>query len=90
MRESQTNNKGPDLRNNSGGNQRPQLTKSPPLCCVCNDSVSKHFLGDCETFTIFANERKKRVVVSAGRTLKDFLANQTRCLKVEVLNCANG
>ena len=41
---SQTNNKGPDLHNNSGGNQRPQLTKPPPLCFVCNDSVSRHFL----------------------------------------------
>ena len=62
---SQTNNKGHDLRNNSGGNQRSQLTKPPLLCFVCNDSVSKYFLGDCETFKTFTNERKKRVVVGA-------------------------
>ena len=31
--------------------------------------MSKHFLGDCETFKTFTNERKKRVVVSAGRYL---------------------
>ena len=61
----QIQNKESDLRNNSGGNQRPQLTKPPPLCFVCNDSKSKHFLGDCETFKTFANERKKRFVVGA-------------------------
>ena len=66
---SKTNNKGPDLRNNSGGNQRPQLTKPPPLCFVCNDSVSKYFLGDCETFKIFTNKLKKRVVVGTGRCI---------------------
>ena len=66
---SQTNNKGPDLRNNSGGNQRPQLTKPPLPCFVCNDSVSKHILGDCKTFNTFTNARKKRVVVGAGRCL---------------------
>ena len=67
MQTSQTNNKGPGLRNNSRGNQRPQLTKPPPPCFVCNDSVSKHILGDCETFKTFTNARKKRVVVGAGR-----------------------
>ena len=66
---SQTTDKGPDLHSNSRGNQRPQLTKPPPLRFVCNDSMSIHFLGDCETFKIFANERKKRVVVGAGRCL---------------------
>ena len=78
---SQTNNKGSDLRNNSGGNQRPQPTKPPPLCFVCDDSMSKHFLGDCETFKTFANERKKRVVVNAGRCLN--------CLSLDhmVQNC---
>ena len=65
----QINNKGSDLRNNSGGNQRPQLTKPSPLFFVCNDFGSKHFLGDCETFKTFANECKKRVDVSAGRCL---------------------
>ena len=81
MQTSQTYNKGPDLRNNSGGNQRPQLTKPPPLCFVCNDSVSKHFLGDCETFKTFTNERKKRVVVGAGRCIN--------CLSLDhmVRNC---
>ena len=70
---SQTNDKGPDLRNNSGGNQRPQLTKPLLLCFVCNDSESKHFLGDCETFKTFTNDktftnkRKKRVVLGAGQ-----------------------
>ena len=64
---SQTNNKGLDLRNNSRGNQRPQLTKLHPPCFVCNDSVLKHILGDCETFKTFTNTRKKRVVVGAGR-----------------------
>ena len=43
---SQTNNKGPDLRNNSRGNQKPQLTKPPSPCFVCNDSVLNHFLED--------------------------------------------
>ena len=78
---SQTNNKGPDLRNNSGGNQRPQLTKPPPLCFVCNDSVWKDFLGDCETFKTFTNNREKRVVVSARRCLN--------CLSLDhmVRNC---
>ena len=69
---SQTNNKGPDLRNNSGKNQRLPLTKPPPLCFVCSDSVSRHFLGDCETFEIFANERKYSFVVGAGRYLNCF------------------
>ena len=63
---SQTTDKG---HSNSRGNQSSQLTKPPPLCFVCNDSVSIHFLGVCETFKIFANERKKRVVVGAGRCL---------------------
>ena len=57
------------MRHNSGGNQRPQLNKPPSLCFVCNDSASKHFLGDCETFKTFAHERKKRVVVGARRCL---------------------
>ena len=69
---SQPNNKEPDLRNNSEGNQRTQLTKPPPLCFVCNDFVSKHFLADCKTFKTFTNERKKRVVVGAGRCLNCF------------------
>ena len=73
MQASQTNTKGPDLRNNSGGYQRPQLTKPPPLCYVCNDSVSKRFLGDCKTFKIFSNERKKRVVVDARRCFNGLL-----------------
>ena len=34
MQTSQTNYKGPDLRNNSGGNQRPQLTK-PSRFALC-------------------------------------------------------
>ena len=54
---SQTNNKGLDLRNNSGENQRSQLTKLSPLGFVCNDSVSKHFLGDFGTFKTFTNKR---------------------------------
>ena len=66
---SQTNKRGPDLRNNSRKNQMPQPTKPPPLCFVCNDSVSKHFLGNCKTFKTFTNERKKRVVVGARRCL---------------------
>ena len=69
---SQTNNKGPDLHNNSGRNQRLPLTKPPPLCFVCSDSVSRHFLRDCETFEIFANERKYSFVVGAGRYLNCF------------------
>ena len=36
---------------------------------MCSDSESKHFPGDYETFKIFANERKRRVVVGAGRCL---------------------
>ena len=32
----QTNNKEPDLRNNSGGNQRPQLT-TPPHFALCRN-----------------------------------------------------
>ena len=54
---SQTNNKGPNLRSNSGGNQKPQLTKPPSLCFVCNDSVSKSFLVVCKTFKTFAKEK---------------------------------
>ena len=46
--------------------------KPHPLCFVRNDSVSKHFLGDCKTFKTFTNERKKRVVVGAGRCLNCF------------------
>ena len=67
---SQTNNKGPNLRNNSGGNQRPQLTKPLPLCFVCSDSGSKHFLGDCETFKTFTNEGKKACCCGCGTVLK--------------------
>ena len=78
---SQTSNKGLDLRNNSGGNQRPQQTKPPLFCFLCNDSVSKHFLGDCKTFKTLTNERKKRVVVGARRCLN--------CLSLDhmVRNC---
>ena len=67
---SQTNSKGPDLRNNSGRSQRPQLTKPTPLCFVCNDSVSKHFLGDGKTFKTFANEYKKTCCCGCGTVLK--------------------
>ena len=43
--------------------------------------MSKHFLGDCETFKTFTNNRKKRVVVGAGRCLN--------CLSLDhmVRNC---
>ena len=69
---SQTNYKGTDLRNNSGGNPRPQLTKPPPLCFVYNVSVSRHFLEDCKMVKIFANKHKKRVVVGVGQCLNCF------------------
>ena len=61
----QTTNEEPDLHNNSGRNQRSQLTKPPSLCFVCSDSVSRHFLRDFKTFKTFANKQKKPFVVGA-------------------------
>ena len=48
------------------------MTEPPPLFFVCNDSTSKDFLGDCQTFKNFAKERKWGVVVDAGRFLNGF------------------
>ena len=50
------------MRNNSWENQKSKVTKSHFLYFVCNVSVPKHVLEDCETFKTFANERKRRVV----------------------------
>ena len=51
-------------------NSAPQRNlKPPPLCFVCDDSKSRHFLADCHNFKTLTNEQKKRVVVDAGRCL---------------------
>ena len=36
-----------------------QNQKRLPLCFVCNDSNSRHYLAECETLKNFSNERKK-------------------------------
>ena len=60
---------GPVSRDETLRNQRSYNVKSPPFCFVCNDSLSKHFLGDCDKFKSMTDERKKRAVIEAGRCL---------------------
>ena len=36
---------------------------------MCNDSGSKHFLGDCKTLKTFINAHKMRIVVATERCL---------------------
>ena len=42
-------------------------TKPPPVCFVCNDPRSKHFLTDCELFKRKASDQKRKTVVDAAR-----------------------
>ena len=59
-------------RNNQiGTRNNPKLrgTKPPPLCFVCNDLVSRHFLGECLKFKDLSNESKRQTVIDAGRCL---------------------
>ena len=60
---------GPVSRDGTLRNQRSYNAKPPPFCFVCNDSVSKHFLGDCDKFKSMTDERKRRAVIEAGRCL---------------------
>ena len=46
------NDKEPNLRNNSGENQRPQPTKLSPLCFACNDFRSNFFLEIAKRLTL--------------------------------------
>ena len=63
--DAQTNPRATESQNNlQSRNQKP-----PPLCFVCHDSVSRHFLGECQTFKNLSNDRKKRTVTDAGRCL---------------------
>ena len=51
---------------NSRGN------RTLPLCFVCNDSVSRHFLNNCSVFNGLSKEDKKQAVINAGRCLNCF------------------
>ena len=42
-------------------------TKPPPVCFVCNDPRSKHFLTDCEQFKSKTPEQKRKTVIDAAR-----------------------
>ena len=59
------------MNNHIGTRNNPKLkgTKPPPLCFVCNDLVSRHFLGECPKFKDLSNENKRQTVIDAGRCL---------------------
>ena len=48
-------------------NKTQHSTKPPPVCFVCNDPRSKHFLTDCEQFKSKTPEQKRKTVIDAAR-----------------------
>ena len=48
-------------------NKAQHSTKPPPVCFVCNDLRSKHFLTDCEQFKSKTPEQKRKTVIDAAR-----------------------
>ena len=48
-------------------NKTQHFTKPPPVCFVCNDPRSKHFLSDCELFKSKTPEQKRKTVINAAR-----------------------
>ena len=48
-------------------NKTQHSTKPPPVCFVCNDSRSKHFLTDCEQFKSKTPEQKRKTVIDTAR-----------------------
>ena len=43
--------------------------KVPPLCFVCDDATSRHFLGSCTKFNNVSKDDKKQIVMNANRCL---------------------
>ena len=43
--------------------------KVPPLCFVCDDATSRHFLGSCTKFNNLSMDDKKEIVMNANRCL---------------------
>ena len=43
--------------------------KVPPLCFVCDDATSRHFLGSCTKFINLSMDDKKQIVINANRCL---------------------
>ena len=61
---------GPSAKPNENGRSSKTVgLKQPPLCFVCNDSESRHFLANCPKFSGLSKEDKKRTVMNAGRCL---------------------
>ena len=48
-------------------NKTQHSTKPPPVCFVCNDPRSKHFLTDCKQFKSKTPEQKRKTVIDAAR-----------------------
>ena len=44
-------------------------SKPAPLCFVCNNSTSKHFLANCPKFRCLSDHDKRQTVMKAGRCL---------------------
>ena len=42
-------------------------TKPPPVCFLCNDPRSKHFLSDCELFKSKISDQKRKTVIDPAR-----------------------
>ena len=51
-------------------NKTQHSTKPPPVCFVCNDPRSKHFLTDCEQFKSKTPEQKRKTVIDAARCFR--------------------
>ena len=43
--------------------------RAKPLCFVCNNFVSRHFLGECLKFEDLSKESKRQTVIDVGRCL---------------------
>ena len=57
-------------RDNRGFERRKSSSvhaKPLPLCFICNNSDSRHFIENCEMFKSFSNELKKSSVINVGR-----------------------
>ena len=46
--------------------------KLPPVCFYCNDTLLKHYSGDCEKFKKLGLERRRQVVIEARKCLNCF------------------
>ena len=76
-----------NLVTSSRGSNSQRSLKPPSLCFVCNDSNSRHYLGECEKFKTFSPYERKHKVVAAGRCLNCLSLGHVVCNCLVLSKC---